>query len=306
MMIYTFMLACSLFSMPFLDASLDHSDLKKENFLAYCEDLTEERLADCVRAMKRNFAYCSFRNEKGYDPLELIIKRYVNSSPLNKRERDFLEALFEELFKSGALFQNDVDSRLTTNDFLKSSPLMEIAKKYIEILRPQFNYARDAIVNKDIHALELIVKPYPKILEMRDPYEKVTLLHVAADKFDLEAPQSVQIFAYLIRMGADVDMSDNEGNSMAVLMHESTHKASELFKAERAALRKRAVTRLTLPLSVDQVKKIVVPVYEKVRPYSLYIAGGICLLGIVWYVSRSKSHEMPTQTNHTIKLQKVT
>lgn len=312
-MIYTLMIVCSLFSMPFLNGSLpsktysfDETELSNEKFLAYFNDLTDEHVAYCAWAMKQNIGYCSLLNTNGHDPLEAIIKLYVGLDNLKVREKDRLKSLFEQLFKCGAMFKGDVDNRLTKDDYINSSALMEIAKKYIDTLRPQFPLARGAILRKDIHALETIVKLYPEIVEMLDPVEEVTLLHVAAEQCDLQDADSVQIFAYLVRMGADVEMPDGSGNSVAMLMHKSTHQASELFNTERAALLKRATPGLNLSQSFDQVKKIVTPAYEKVRPYSLYIAGGMCLLGLVWYFTRSSPHEMHTQTNHTIELQKVT
>lgn len=291
--------------------SFEDSDLSEQRFINGLNDLTEDNYAYCAWAVKKNFRYYSLQDADGYYPLEILVYlgARLDKADLDKRER--FKKLWEILLKCGADFVADSESRLNVDDLVEVPDLKAIGLTY-ETLRKQLPLAFKAVRDKDIHALDELLKPtgntndipYSMLVEMYCPFEGKTLLHAAAEQFVANDAKSVQMFAHLIRKGADVDMPDAKGESVARIMNKGIHNASELYKNEKAGLQKKSlpsVRELTA-----RAKKFLNPAYQKIRPYRMYLAGGIGLIGVLLYLMRSGSDKgLQAQPNNVAQLQQL-
>jgi hypothetical protein len=269
----------------------DGAGLTADRVVESLHDLTEANYSYCVRALKMNREFLGYIDREGYDLLERVIKLSAALTTAEGEKRERYKKLFELMYKIGAQPRNSCKDRVTPDDFKSSPELQIIVRRYEGELRERFPQALAAVKAKNIHVLEPVLNLYPELVQLYDLTEKKTLLHVAAEQFDAHDMDSVQMFAYLMRKGADVDMQDGKNCSVTQVMKKG-HPASELFKTELAALRVRSMP--PIDVSIDHAKKILVPLYEQIKPYQQYVAGVLACIGfLVWVMrpaSTGKSH----------------
>ena len=169
-------------------------------FIAGLLDLTEDNYSYCMRAVKRDIRYCTVQEDTTHCyPLEIIFKCYPKvASDMKERYKK----LFEQLLKSGAVCEADLGNRVTEREQLVAQELGAIGVQFDKI-RAHFPNAFQAVQDKDIRALDALLKDHPLLVKMVDLGSKTTLLHVAAQQFSCQDAPSVQMFAYLMRKGAD-------------------------------------------------------------------------------------------------------
>ncbi len=256
----------------FMDA-----ELTKNRFIASINDLTEDNYAYCVWAVKKDLEYCFVQEDAtGCYPLEIIVRCYSTTVESDVKER--YKNLFELFLRAGAFFAADLKNRLTEECCLKAQTLGAQAEAFQNLL-PLLSNAFQAVRDKDIHALDALLRDHSMLVKMVDPTSKKTLLHEAARYFSSKDAASIQMFSHLLRKGADFEMPNGNGESVASLMNE-THQASVLFKSEKEALEKQAVPAL----SFEEVKKAVQPVFTKLSPYKQQIGWSLLAAGLLWYL----------------------
>ncbi len=261
------------------------TELNKDRFLAGLNDLTEDNYAYCMWAAKRELSYWSQANSAGYYPLEIIIKLY---STVDSARKERYKNLCELLMRVGATLAADYKTslRVTDTDLANSAQLGVLWETYLP-LRDIFDTALKAVKDKKIHELDAVLKDNPLLVKIFDPTTQRTLLHEAATHFSSKDPASVQMFAHLMRKGADYEMPNGEGKSVAALMEDGTHEASVLFKNEKEALKKQGEPLI----SFQAAKKKVEPFFAQVAPYKYYLGFGMATVCALWYLITTSAHK---------------
>lgn len=160
-----------------------------------------------------------------------------------------------------------------------------------EIMNHAFTEACKAIVEKDIRALDKVVKLYPFLLVLQNPQSHSTLLHEAFNSFSQKDPRTVQIFSYLIRAGADYRLKtgiQQDGASVEELVLQDGCLSSVLFTQEIESLKLSSLKAQLAPLAKD-VKKSVQPFIDQIAPYKGHIAVGSIILFVVGYLLKPQS-----------------
>lgn len=277
------------------------TDLEEDRFIQALGAMTEENAAYCVWALKRDLNFCTIKDARNCEPLEIVFQQYADLSDTQLDEKKRYQKVFEVLVKAGARPATDFQNRVTDAQQLKAAELVTRGGILGNAWK-LFPAAFQAIQARDIHALDTILQQHPDLVHMVDAASKKTLLHEAVEQFAVNDSASIQIFAHLIRKGADVDMPDSTGQSVALLMSTGQHPASDLFKRERASLKNQSLPSI----STDQIKKLAQPLVDKARPYGWHIAGFLGVVGVIVYLVRSRQ-ERPTQgLGATIQLQQLT
>jgi len=281
--------------------------LSEDRFINALREMTEQNYAYCLRAIQHDLQYSRLivadNDESGrtinLGVIDFCFRQYIRLtdeqlSAEKKRYQEIISALLQAGARPGADFKAQV------NKIYELAANLQSLSVWNEISDRHLTSAFQAMRDNDIHKLDALIKQNAYLVNMVGVQEQKTLLHEAAEKFDQDNPLSVQIFAYLIRKGADVTLPNADGQSIEKIM-KAGHAASALFARERACLQLQPLPEI----SIEQMLQKARPIYSALKPYDRYILTGLVCSCVLWYLTRS-GRDTTKQPEAALHLQQLT
>ncbi len=225
------------------------------------------------------------------------------------------EETFKVLMRHGANYLiEDPTSGETVLDIMNKNG-GHAAKDIFEELLKVWVDAFKAVVESDIDAIDTLLTDHDYLLSVVDPGRRSTLLHEAAQRVQAtyddsvvktklakkansknavkKSPEAVeaeeaqrayaeatQMFAHLMRKGADCTLLDEKGDSVSTCMEDTTHPAAYLFKAEKEAREKPSLSEYGKKAG-DKIVDSATSIFEKLKPHKYKIGAGLVALWVV-------------------------